>query len=233
MNFVLIDESTTSSPLKPQLTVEWLKKCAAAVAVQLNRDFAAEWGGNYSVRVAESAQDIAKGEVAFVILDDLPQAPDAIAYHDVGGNAVPVAFLALRTCATLDDVSTAISHECVEAGADPECNYWVDDGQGREVALETADPVETRTYAIDGIAVSDFVLRKFFAPANDGPYTAMGSMGSADVARPFALSPGGYLITRTASGDISQVTGQIRGHRVAHKAHWSSRTFRRGARVAA
>lgn len=115
--WVLIQEAT-ASPLVAQVTPAWLARCAAACLIQLNRDVSAEWGGAFEVRAAMSGTDIAAGERVFSIVDSLPDAPGAIAYHDVDGNGAEVAFLALSTCNSLDDVSTAISHELCEAAGD-------------------------------------------------------------------------------------------------------------------
>jgi hypothetical protein len=229
MLFVLVMEATSASPLTPEVTPQWLDDCAGACMVQLNRDVAAEWGGAYSVRRG-TAQDVAPGEIVLSIVDSLPNDPNAIAYHDVNGQAVPVAFLGLQTCSTLADASTAISHELCETAVDPECNTWSDDGGGQEFAQEACDAVESFSYDIGGIRVSDFVLRAFFAPSSGGPYHYLGSTGSADLARPYATARGGYQITRASGGTVTQVQGEMRPMRKAHAVHWSSRTFRRRAR---
>jgi hypothetical protein len=229
MLFVIVQEAA-SSPLVPSVTPEWLAGCAASCTVQLNRDVSAEWGGGYAVRVGTAA-DVSPGEIVFSIVDELPDAPGAIAYHDVNGNAVPVAFLALSTCNTFDDVSTAISHELCETAVDPECNTWSDNGGGQEFAQEACDAVESFSYDIDGVKVSDFLLRAFFAPSAAGPYHYMAKTGAADLPRPYFTAQGGYQITRPSGGSVTQVQGEIRALRKAHKAHWSSRTYRRGARV--
>ena len=230
MLFVLVNEGTARSPITASVTVDWLKQCAAACAVQLNRDVSAEWGGSYSVRVAENPKDIAPGEIAFSLVDALPDAPGDIAYHDRDGKAVPFALLALSTCSTLGDVSVGISHELCETAGDPECNTWADTGGGLEVAQELCDAVEAYSYAIGAIALSDFVLRAFFAPGAPGPYHYMASIGAADLAGPFLTASGGYQIQRSGAGTTTQITGNVRAARRAKVAHFSSRPQRRGLR---
>ncbi len=230
MRVVLVSEGATA-PLAAQVTPAWLAKVAAACTVQLNRDVAAYWGGSYSVRAGAGPTDIAQDEIVFALLDALPNDPTAIAYHDVGGNAVPYAVESLSACMTLDDVSKAISHELCEMAGDAACNVWVDDGQGTEFARELADPVEAWGYPIDGVMVSDFVLPAFFAVGAAGPYHYMAATGlMADGGAPFATFEGGYQIRRTAGVNISQVWGSIAPHRLAKKRHWTSRTYRRGGR---
>ena len=227
--FVLINEAKTS-PLAAQITPDVLGKMAAAITIQLNRDFAPHWGGSYMVRVGSGPTDLIKGEVAFAILDALPDAPGAIAYHDVDGNAIPVAFLSLSTCNTLADVSMAISHECIETGTDPGCNLWADDGAGTEWAYEGCDAVESSSYQIDEIVVSDFVLPQFFVKNGQGPYSFMNTAPA-----PFTCGAGGYQIKRVSGTGESQVTGDLsskRGLKVASGAHhWSSRPARRGVKI--
>ncbi len=227
--FVLINEATTS-PLVGPLTPAWLIQAATSITAQLNRDFAPHWGGSYLVRVGTGPSAIIKGEIVFAILDSLPNAPGAIAYHDVNGIAVPVAFLGLSTCGSLAEVSTAISHECCETGADPGANVWADNGAGTEFALEACDAVESAVYQIDGITVSDFVLPCFFAANSVGPYSLMNTAPA-----PFTTAGGGYQITRNSGTGEVQVQGDLkvspRGKRaLAGLHHWSSRTARRGVK---
>src|SRR5580700_8648281 len=172
-----------TSPLVGQVTAAWLTRCAAACDTQLTGDVAPEWGEVIGgVRVGSGPTDVQPGEMVFSIVDSLPDAPGAIAFHDVAGGDVPVAFLALSTCSDLNDVSTAISHELCETVGDPACNLWADDTAGAEWALELCDAVESNSYAVDledgqpPIMVSDWLLPAFFAPGAVGPYSFMGTM---------------------------------------------------------
>src|SRR5579875_1488200 len=243
--FVLIAESGLTGPLAVQLTPQWLGRCATAINTQLQRDVSGPWplATRAFVRVASGPTDIGPGEIAFAILPSLPNAPGAVAYHDVDGNAVPTAFLGLDTCNTLDDVSIAISHEIIETVGDPECDLWVDDGQGNEWAAELCDAVESNNYTIDlgdgqsPIRVSDFLLPNFFAPNAPAPYNFLSAIPSGRVtspsvtgspSAPFATASGGYQIKRSSGGGETQVTGTIRNTK--KKMHWSSRTARRGVK---
>lgn len=196
--------------------------------MQLNRDVSPAWGGEYSVRVG-SASDVAPGEIVFALLDALPNAPGAIAYHDVNGQAVPVAFLGLTTCTTLDDVSIAVSHELCETAGDAGCNLWADAGAS-EFARELCDAVESTSYEIESVRVSDFVLPAFFVPNAPAPYSYTESIGGSRIApAPFQTGSGGYQITRTDGGTETQVNGSVRAYRAEKLAHWSSRAKRRGS----
>ena len=239
---VLIQEAS-SSALVSQVTPAWLARCAAACSLQLSRDVCPIYGGTYGVRVGAGSADVRAGEIVFAIVDALPAAPGAVAYHDVNGQAVPLAFLALSTCNSLDDVSTAISHELCEAAGDLDCNLWADDGSGSEWARELCDAVESNSYPIDigdgnpPVNVSDFLLPAFFAANSSSPYSYMQGTPMPQTATagfpsaPFATATSGYQIKRASGTGESQVQGSVRALRLGKVGHWSSRTYRRGARV--
>jgi hypothetical protein len=226
---VLVMEAT-QSPLVSSVVSSWLEGCAAACQLQLTRDVAPVYGGTYAVR---AGADIQAGEMVFAIVDSLPDAPGAIAYHDVTGADVPVAYLALSTCNTLNDVSSAISHELCETAGDSACDLWADDGQGHEWARELCDAVESNFYLVNGFAVSDFLLPGFFAPSDPGPYSFCQANPSASNVMgickgPFQTAGGGYQIQRDSGTHETQITGKVRPMRAAKAAHWSSRVTRRG-----
>lgn len=207
--YVLLDE-VKDAPLGAQVTPLWLAEVAEAVTTQLARDVVPAWGlGNPSLVVVGDPAAIPAGAYAFAIVDDLPEAPGAIAYHAVDGKGVPVAFLALNTCKTLDDVSSAISHEVLETFGDPGANRWADGGDGFEYALELCDAVESNLYDITtcsglAVAVSNFVLPTFFAPGAAGPWDFAGCTTA-----PFTTASGGYQICRNQGTGETQITGRL------------------------
>ena len=214
VQFVLIDESGGApTSFGAFMTPSVLAAIAAACQVQLNRDVAAHWGGSYRVRAATSGADILPGEIVFALLASLPDAPGAIAYHDVDGLGVPVIFDAVSLSDTLtgagNSVSVAISHELCETAGDAGCNVWADAG-GTEYARELCDAVEAQSYLIDatGVSVSNFVTPAFFVPNHLGPFDFMSTVGANGSAptSPFNTTSGGYQIIRTGAGDPSQVT---------------------------
>lgn len=243
---VIIQEAATS-PLVAQVTPAWLARCASAVQTQLSRDVAPIYGGTYGIRVGSGPTDVLPGEMVFSIVDSLPDAPGAVAYHDVNGTEVPVALLALSTCSTLDDVSTAISHEMCETAGDAQCDLWADDGNGSEWARELCDAVESNSYPVDmgdggpPIAVSDFLLPAFFGTGAPAPYNYMASISPPQgnpPSAPFATAGGGYQIKRDSGANETQVQGHRKARlegtprsiRAAKVAHWSSRVSRRGVK---
>ena len=244
--FVLINESSTQDAARGgALTLDILQNIAVAVSWQLNGDVAAEWGGTgtYSVRVGKDAHDLAPGEVAIWIKDSLPEAPGAAGYHDRGADGASDVYIGRDGSNSLTTGSSAlsvtISHEACETVGDPPANFWADRGDGNEEALELCDRVEDQIYAApNGVAVSDFLLRAAFDPGARGPYDKLGVLKSAT-----GLTPGGYVILRTASTDEHQVTpakrqpqrpyrvfaeGKVRPEKIAKKKSFTSRTYKRG-----
>lgn len=231
-SFVLVNACSD-----PALTADELVAMASAIEVQLSRDVSPAWGGDYRVRAASASNLPAPGEEPAVIVDDLPDAPGAVAYHDWTGEVR--IYCARNMCATLHDgsssVSCALSHELVETVGDEGCNLWADDGIGHEYAHELCDAVESSSYTIVAggllVAVSDFLLPNFFLPGAARPYSFMQSIGSANgPMAPFLTALGGYQLTRNGAGAPTQVTGIIPTDKLTRKGHPTSRTYRRGWR---
>jgi hypothetical protein len=73
----------------------------------------------------------------------------------------------------------------------------VKSGQGRvQYLVEVCDPCEAVSYAIDGVAVSDFYTPHFFDPA---PRAGTRYSHTGVVTRPRQVLPGGYLSWRVPS----------------------------------
>ena len=180
MQFVLIDQSngakTTNSESMTQII---LAQIASACAVQLNRDFSAEYGGNYQVR-AGNGSAIQENEIPFVLLPTLPNEPGDIAYHTINtSNGRPMLYDAITLSESLigagNSVACAISHELLETAADPGANLWASDGVATSYSREVCDPFENRSYPIKTgsgeVYVSDFTLQAYFIPGSKGPYS--------------------------------------------------------------
>ncbi len=242
-SFVVVNQCSD-----PDLTPDKLAQICAALDVQLNRDVSTYWGGNHRVRGATPDNPPADGEVVALVVDVLPAGdPQAVAYHDWQGT--PQIYAARSMCSSLTSgagsLSQALSHELCETVGDEGCNLWADDGTGTEWAHELCDAVESGWYQFqDNVAVSDFLLPAYFEPGGMRPYSYLEIAGGDGPAAPFSVAPGGYAIKRAAASSESQVTGMMLapptvsltltvpfGMRAAKKAHWSARTFRRGARV--
>lgn len=132
-------------------------------------------------------------------------------------------------------VASVCSHELAEMLVDPSATLWADMPDGRRLALEVGDPVESYSFNVtipDGtlVSVSDFVKPSFFNSTGAGPYDHLGQ-----ITAPFALGDGGYEIVEDATGNVSQVFGEHPpdAWRLDSKRHPASRTARRLARAQA
>ena len=237
--FVFVDQSTLQDAAHGgPLTTEILTTIGSAVAKQMNCEVHAEWGcsvaGPVSFRVGSAdGKDVQADEIGLFILDSLPAAPGAAAYHDRLSNGAPVGYFAREDYTShtsgSSSLSVDVSHECIETCGDPGANRWADLASGtQDAALELCDPVQNVIYEVDGIAVSDFVLQSYFDPGAAGPFDHLGKCPAG------GDYSGGYLIVRTedqASTDEqpgkrgAKILGSPRATQKA--AHASSRRSRR------
>ena len=241
---VLLNEVPADhSDLAAQLTADWLARAAAALQTQLQRDVAPMWpyAKDAVVRVGAGPSDLGATETPCRVMTTL-DVPDAIAYHD-DANGYPDEFLGLDTCNGLPDVTSAISHENDEVSGDPNCDQWVTIPSGlvlpqglvagMQIAFEVSDPLQDRSYEIDGISVSDFVYPAYFDPTLSGP-TSYGEAQGGLRLEPFARTSGGYQIARQGDGSgETQFFGYMPEHKKKRARHHRSRQFRRGLRLAA
>jgi len=168
-----------------------VKAAAAAQQIQITRDFAPLWGKSAQILVGKLRRHIT--EWAFVLADSI-DAAGALGYHTVHG-AVPAAIIDVKLCQQ-DGVSwtSCLSHEVLEALADPFCNLtWPYPG-GKTVAWEVGDPVERDGYFINGIQMSNFVTPAWFQ-GGPGPYDFLKVLSA-----PLTLSKGGYISVHDSSG---------------------------------
>ena len=245
VKWVLIDRTngaTTQDGSK--LSAAVLAHIAEAVQDQVNKEFAAEWGAQATIRVGANANDIQPGEWAYGFVASLPDAPGASAYHDINNKGVPFALCAVTTCGSLlgpNGVSVDVSHEILETAGDEGANQFAYDNKSLLHAVEMCDAVEVQTYAKtckDGTAVqvSNWLLRSWFAPGAARPYDYMTSAKIAG-----AVSPPGPMQTAPGHGGNYQIVSKWGGDKqvfaAAHhligtrrkgmQPHWSSRAGRR------
>lgn len=203
MNLYLVSTSAD-----PQITADVLGKIAAALEVQLMRDYAGfSQSAGATVAVAPTLADVPKGGSAIVIADQ-PAEADELGDHETDDEGRPVGRI---FWAPIRDnggtlmtgplcLSATISHEALEMLGDPYINGWFD-GPDAEYAAELCDPVESDAYDIDGVSVSNFVGPRYFSDGA-GPYDFLGKLSA-----PWTMTSGGYLIQRV-NGTVSQVFGE-------------------------
>jgi hypothetical protein len=174
------------------------------------------------------------GQVARVatVVDDMPEAPGAEAYHTVKNGVVSEKILA-GPGADVDTLSVGVDHENKEGLIDPNCDLEVTMPDGRLLAKEISDPVQGDVRKLNvtidsvtrAVAVSNYVFPSYFDANGQAPYDAFGL-----VSRPFEIRPGGYQeITDPSTGKTDYVFGDEKAANViaARRADPGSRLNRR------
>lgn len=155
---------------------------------------------------------------------DEPDTDGALGYHDEDSSGVP--YIKVFVNPTLDNggtvlegpnaVSVTLSHEVIELIGDGPANKWVDGPNGHDFCYELCDAVEGDAYDVDGVSVSNFLLQAFFDPrASKG--VKLDFLGKLHI--PFGMTPGGYQITRTEPGKVSQIFASHAHHEVSPGIH--------------
>jgi hypothetical protein len=182
-SFVLIDLTTSATPdaMRPASV---LQSIADAASEQVNKTFAAVFGGaSAAFRVGSGPTDRATNEIAINFRDTL-DVQGALAYHQVVGGVPDIEegvdlFQTLTSGA--ESLSVGVTHEVLETLRDAGCNGWKDkqDGSGLTGAEECCDPVQNTCYpASNGVDVTNFVLPSYWTPGASAPFDQLGVMTS-------------------------------------------------------
>jgi hypothetical protein len=176
-------------PETSALSFQHVLEVTAAIQKQVSRDFTPIWDISATVAAFQSADAVPIGYWPIRIVDDLPNPADT-GFHKTQDNQ-PFA-LVLFT----DDWSIAASHEILEMLADPSGDNLVtsdsvkrDQGRVRYL-VEVCDPVQDKTYTVNGIEVCDFYTPQFFDPVGVAGvrYSFTGALSA-----PKQILRGGYL----------------------------------------
>jgi hypothetical protein len=191
----------------------------AAMQIYVDQHVAPVWGTPAKL---VKTQGFIKNAWAVVFLDDADQ-PDALAYHDLTPEGLPLAKVFVRTTIKNGDkVSVSASHELVEMLVDPAINLMTTGPDPKIIyAYESADPVEQLNFDVNGIPMSDFVYPAFFENFHKPGSVKFDHLNK--VKKPFQILSGGYQII-FKSGKWSQTYGS------AAKKKQFAREDRRGHR---
>ncbi len=217
--FALVNESTLVSDAQAATM-------AHAVSYQLAAHVAPAWErspGSMAFYPKGHAPPL--GAVLFHLVDVLPEAPDALGYHDEASGK-PYARIGCKVVldnggSILDgalSISSVLSHEAAEAFGDLDVNGWRDMPDGRQTAEELCDAVQGDSYtvAIAGtyVSVSNFLLPAWFdRQSKSGPWDYMRKLH-----KPFTMTRGGYLIVRKAGAE-TEVFGDLPAHKAKAARH--------------
>ena len=183
---------------------------AAALQIQLTRDFTPVWGTPALVSAFPSLDEVPPAYIPLVIIPEnsLPQREHAF-HTTMNGQAIGL-------IQKSDDWSFAASHELLETICDPqggrkvsgpsmadaadplELDKWAKPyrRQGQvQYLLEVCDPCQGSYYMIDGVKVSDFVTPRYYVGGepSSGSYSFTGALKKA-----LDLLPGSYITWYTS-----------------------------------
>ena len=167
-----------------------LDKLIAAMQVYIDKFIVPVWAT--PAKLVKS-KDFLAGAWALVFLDDADE-PDALAYHELTPDGLPISKVFVRTTIENGDlVSVSASHELVEMLVDPAINLMTTGPDPKTVyAYESADPVEALTFNVNGIPMSDFIYPSYFEDFRKAGSVKFDQLRK--VKRPFQILAGGYQI---------------------------------------
>ena len=217
-----------STVVSDETVAAWADACRRQVSGSSR--FARYWGSSAHVTFVAKGATKAPWWQA-LILDDSDQA-GALGYHDTDS---PWGGPQLKVFAATDEKygllgSVTLSHEIVEAVADPWCNLAWQTSSTRFHAVEVADAVEADQLGYDlpghgsipTVRVSDFVLPAWYMPGAPPPFTcvhsqildgAPGGKGrKPPVAKPLQLAAGGYASIFVSGHGWTQDTAEKADH---------------------
>lgn len=202
--FAIVNESTDS-----QLTHELLLRGAVALQKQSELHFAPLWKQSPSTVIVANSEDIQTADVHVTrIVDSIPEAPGALAYHTVDEEGRPLLVIGWDAIKSQGgDIWaafwSAISHEICEERGNPYVNLNVDmPDNTHDTALEACDWTQGDLYDLDGHKMSNFVTPEFFNTAATAG-TSLDFMGVCKT--PLTVRPQGYCVLRDKHTGKSRV----------------------------
>lgn len=233
----IVNRSTTIAEVE-------MHRVVRAINRQIAEDFEPYWafGGRLRVegpigdRVDREQLRELRGDAIIYVLDQRVT-NDLLGFHQSNQSSIPYGFVHLDLCKELgDEWSVTLSHEALELIADPLCNLTVlgraptDNTHLVFHAFEMCDAVQSQSYHIDSVAVSNFVLPQYFTGIEE-PGARNDFCGTS--LQSFGVNPGGYLsyfdpsdnTTKPFFGDSDRAQQRYTAKRMVH----TGRVFRRAA----
>jgi len=188
------------------ITNQEVQAMLPAFDTQWNKDLDSVWGvGAASFRFVPKGTPPAGGAWWVVFLDNSDQA-DALAYHDLTNEGLPISKVFVKTIlADKANVSVGATHEICEMAVDPWLNGAYQDSDGIFWAGEVWDPVEDDQY---GYQIGSTLVSDFVSPAWYGYQHAQGDIDFKHHAQTaFQVLTGGYAQKFDPQQGWQQVTG--------------------------
>ena len=224
MQIAILNQSNLNQPNQSNYLVSNadVATMTQAIASQIQSDVAPLWG-RAAATVTFNPTPLPPDAYVVAIVDSIPaQQTGVVGSHtetqagQMSGMVAAQPILANNGQVLTGDlvtadwsVSSTLSHEVLEMFIDPNCNMWVNDGQGSLYSLEVCDPVEAPTYTVK-VGSQDVWVSNFVTPAWFDPQAPSGSQFdkmSQLKTGPFTILPGGYMTYETKSGKLQQQFG--------------------------
>jgi len=137
-----------------------------------------------------------------IYLWDAVDVEDALGYHETNLRGIPYGFVFTELSRELgENWTVTLSHEVLEMLGDPEANLLVQgphpNNAGKTVFhwFEMCDAVQSESYKIDGVEVSNFVLPLYFTENDEkgARNDFLGRTHGGKTLLSFGVNPGGYV----------------------------------------
>ena len=188
-----------------------VQRAIRAVNRQLAEDFANYWHRTGTLRLEgrpSAGPDIETNTAmrgdAVIYLQEDPDDVRALGYHDLNLRGVPYGFVYLALARDIgEEWTVTFSHEALELVMDPEANllasgpHPADPSRTVQHWYEVCDAVQSQTYSIEGVKVSNFVTPLYFT-VSDEDGSRNDFLGAKGLAQhpplpSFGVAEGGYV----------------------------------------
>lgn len=186
-----------------------LQHVIRAINRQIAEDFMPYWSFGAQLRLegriskAPDKESLAelRGD-AIIYLWDQVDIENALGYHDKNSKGIPYGFVFTELSKQLgENWSVTLSHEALELLGDAQVNLLAQGPHPTQPShevfhwFEMCDAVQSQTYIIDGIEVSNFVLPLYFTVGDEegGRNDFLGSIVKGKSLSSFGVAPGGYI----------------------------------------
>ena len=185
-------------------------QCAIrAINRQVEEDFKPYWSFGARLRLegrsgkkpsTENLSDM-RGDAVLYLWNQV-NVEEALGYHEANFAGIPYGFVFTHLAKDLDENwTTTLSHEALELIGDPEGNLLVKGPHPHDRRVhvfhwfEMCDAVQSESYEIDGVSVSNFVLPLYFTASDEtgGRNDFLGRMYEGETLKSFSVNPGGYV----------------------------------------
>jgi hypothetical protein len=192
-----------------EIADEEVQRAIRAINRQIAEDFRPYWSFGAELRLEgrsgkrPSTQNLSdmRGDAILYLWNEV-NVDDALGYHDANYAGIPFGFVFTELAKELEESwTTTLSHEALELIGDPEGNLLVKGPHPHDRRVhvfhwfEMCDAVQSESYEIDGVRVSNFVLPLYFTASDEmgGRNDFLGRSHEGETLKSFSVNPGGYL----------------------------------------